>query len=119
MIESNKSTKNGSDLKIRTYVSNIQGRGGTKISQLEGRTYESDMIILNETNSRPGDEQSIGLGCRMVAISDGGEKNKSKGFGTAVMSRSHNPETDSIIYRSPSREVCTICLLYTSPSPRD
>jgi hypothetical protein len=108
MIDKSAQSNGECALKIRTYISNIQGRGGTKIPQLEGRTYDSDMIILNEINSRPGDEQSIGLGCRLVAISDGGEKNKTKGFGTAVMSRIYNPETDSIVFKSSDREICTV-----------
>ena len=108
MSSSTSDNKNSSTLKLRTYIANIQGRGGSKIPQLEGRTFESDFIVLNEVNSRQGDEQSISLGCRMIAISDGGEKNKTKGFGTAVMAKIHNPETDAIMFRSTNREVCTI-----------
>ena len=34
-------------LKLRAYVANIDGRGGLKLPQLESRTSDMDLIILN------------------------------------------------------------------------
>ena len=100
--------RNNGNLKLRLYVSNIQGRGKDKIPQLTARTGDADFIVLNETNAHPGDEQSISLGCRGVALSDGGESKKKLGFGTAVMSKSFDPESDSIIVRSAVREIAAV-----------
>ena len=59
--------------KLKLYTSNIQGRGGNKLAQLLARTYDCDAICLNETNTRRGGENSIGLNCKAVVITDGGE----------------------------------------------
>ena len=96
---------------FRLYASNIQGRGGgagDKMHQLQVRTDDCDFVILNEVNCRSGDENSVALGCRAVALTDGGESTKTRGFGTAVLSKTYNPETDSILFRSSACEISAI-----------
>ena len=95
-------------LKIKMYISNIQGRGGSKIPQLEARTHDADFIVLNELNTHPGDQKSVSLNCRAVALTDGGEHDKKLGYGTAVMSKAFNPESDKISHTSTSCEISAI-----------
>ena len=82
--------------KLKVYTSNIQGRGGNKLAQLLARTHDCDAICLNETNTRRGGENSIGLNCKAVVITDGGESEKQLGYGTMVGTKKFNPNTDSI-----------------------
>ena len=93
-------------LKKRLYVSNIQGRGGTKIPDLECRTHNCDNIVLLETNCRQGDENSIKLGCQAVALAS--TEGKGLAYGTAVMSKQFNPDFDCIKYRSEKFEIVAI-----------
>ena len=95
-------------ISIEIYTSNIQGSGGSKIPELSARTADADFIILNETNTRAGHENSISLGAKCVSITDGGESDKFIGFGTVVSAKRFNPETDSIIYSSRDREITTV-----------
>jgi len=95
-------------ISIEIYTSNIQGSGGSKIPELSARTADADFIILNETNTRAGHENSISLGAKCVSITDGGEAEKFIGFGTVVSAKRFNPETDSIIYSSRDREITTV-----------
>ena len=48
-------------ISLEIYTSNIQGSGGSKIPELSARTADADFIILNETNTRAGHENSISL----------------------------------------------------------
>ena len=95
-------------LKLRAYIANIDGRGGIKLPQLEARTSDSDIIILNETNTHPGDESSIALNCKGVAISDGGKTQQKKGYGTVVMTKTFNPEKDKIVCSHPEHEIAAL-----------
>ena len=71
-----------SQMRKRIYACNIQGRGGSKIPDLKLRTADSDFIVLCETNTKPGDENSINLNSKAVAISE--VENKALAFGTVV-----------------------------------
>jgi len=116
------------NLRRRIYACNIQGRGGTKITDLKTRTADADFIVLSETNSRKGDENSINLGCKAVAIAD--IEDKGLAYGTAVMSRGFDANSDKISYRSERFEIvsitqkvsetvtCTIVGGYRSPNMR-
>ena len=95
-------------LKLRVYVANIDGRGGLKLPQLEARTSDMDLIILNEVNTHPGDESSIALNCKGVALSDGGKATQRKGYGTVVMSKSFDPERDTIVCTHNEHEISAI-----------
>ena len=95
-------------LKLRAYVANIDGRGGLKLPQLEARTSDMDLIILNEINAHPGDENSISLNCKVVALSDGGKTTQKKGYGTVVMSKSFDPERDKVVCTHIEHEISAI-----------
>jgi len=109
--KSSKLKKSHENLLIRTYVANIQGRGGgsgDKLAELAVRTDDKDFIVLNETNCRKGSENSIALNCRAIAITDGGESDKMRGFGTSVASKVFNPDTDKIIECNDKCEISAI-----------
>ena len=93
---------------MKLYVSNIQGSGGSKLPELSARTSDSDFIICNESNVRKGSENIIGLNCKAVVISDGGETEKALAYGTVVSSKKFDPETDSVVYCSKTREIASI-----------
>ena len=118
--------------RVRIYYSNIEGRGGTKIPDLNVRTAEMDFKVLCETNCRPGCENSINLNSQAVAlVADqlGFDHEKEKGFGTAVMAKHYDASTDEII-KSNRHEIAGIakrigkrtkmCVIgaYRSPSLR-
>ena len=90
---------------LKLYTANIQGSGGTKLAQLAARTSDADFLVLNEANVRQGMENIIGLDCKAVVISDGGEKEKALAYGTVVSSKKFDPETDSIVCCSETREI--------------
>ena len=90
------------------YVANIQGSGGSKLSQLAARTSDADFLVFNEANVRQGMENIIGLDCKAVVISDGGESEKALAYGTVVSSKKFDPEVDSIICCSKTREIAAL-----------
>ena len=94
----------------RIYIANIQGSGGTKLPDLANRTSICSDVMLFETNCKAGDEKSINLGCKAVSLVDNqaGFQDKGLAFGTALMSKSFNPNTDEISYKSVNNEITAL-----------
>ena len=91
--------------KRRIYACNIQGSGGTKMTDLALRTDDCDNVVLMETNCHVGAENRISMGNTVALVST---ENKEVAFGTAILSRDYNRQVDKVSYKSKTNEIIAV-----------
>ena len=118
---------------IQVFFGNVQGTGsGVKLPHLAARTLDADIIVLNETNKKPGDEGCFKtLGIKFGRISNTPNPDRTGcGYGTFLATdkqdanlgdhiRVHSNFEIGVVFRNISGIKLSVIGMYRSPSMDD
>ena len=94
---------------LRVYCCNIQGlSGGKKIPRVKSRSFDSDIVVLNEVNKSVDDD--LFIGCKFGQVSNTPNPDRTgPGFGTFIGSKEFNADKGDKFVKHDKFEINICC----------